>query len=293
MDLSIVIPHFNRISSLKICLSSVPPAAGTLSHETIVVDNGSSDGSQKMVKDLFPKVCLLQNKTNEGFGRAVNRGLRMGQGRYLLCLNNDTALFPHSLETLVNFMEKHPEAGVSGGKIFNPDGTLQFSARSFPGIRTALFNRSALLTRLFPKNPFSRRYLLSDWDHNSVREVDWVSGSFFLIRRSLTEKIGFFDERFFLYCEDVDYCRRTKEAGYRIYYIPEAHIIHDTGYSEMKMSTLFFHHQSMYRFYKKHFSKNPLWDTAVLGGVVLRFAVGATFLAGQKLFWRGKNGASS
>ena len=293
MDLSIVIPHLNRKRLLQECLSSIPPAADMLSYETIVVDNGSTDGSQEMVKRSFPKVSLLQNETNEGFGRATNRGFRLAQGRYFLCLNNDTIPLPHSLQILLSFMEEHPEASVSGGKILNRNGTLQSSARTFPGMETAFFNRSSVLTRLFPKNPFSRRYLLSDWDHNSPRDVDWVSGSFFMIRRSTFETIGFFDERFFLYCEDVDYCRRVKEAGSHVFYVPEAQIIHDTGYSGNKLNTLFFHHQSMYRFYKKYHSRNPLLDTAVFGGVALRFVVGVGFWATRKLFRGELRGASS
>jgi len=292
MDLSIIIPHLNRKASLKECLSSIPPAATTLSYEIIVVDNGSKEGSQKMIQRDFPEIHLLQNETNEGFSRATNRGLRAAQGDYFLCINNDTVLFPHSLETLVSFMEKHPEAGVSGGKIFNKDGTVQPSARSFPRLETAFFNRSSLASRFFPKNPFSRRYLLSDWDHNSVREVDWVSGSFFILRRSLIEKVGLFDERFFLYCEDVDYCRRVRGAGYHVFYVPTAHITHNTDYSEKRWVTLFYHHQSMYRFYKKYRVQGPLWDGVILGGISFRFLVSAGLLTGRKLFLKGKNGFS-
>lgn len=293
IDLSIIIPHLNRKESLKRCLASLPPARGTLTYEVLVVDNGSRDGSQQMVQDTFPAVLLLRNETNEGFSRAINRGLREARGNYLLCLNNDTFLFPQSLERLVRFMEGHPDAGVVGGKIFNKDGTIQPSARSFPRLETALFNRSSVLTRLFPQNPFSRRYLLSDWDHGSVREVDWVSGSFFLIRRELLKKVGFFDERFFLYCEDVDYCRRTKEAGYRIYYVPEAQLVHETSYSERTVKTLFFHHQSMYRFYKKYDGGGFFWDTVVLGGIILRFSAGLFFLIGRKFLTSKHDNASS
>ncbi len=292
MDLSIVIPHRNRKDALRRCLGSIPLAAGSLSYETIVVDNGSRDGSQEVIRRTFPKVHLLQNQNNEGFSRAVNQGLRKAAGNYLLCLNNDTFLFPNSLVCLLSFMEMHPDAGISGGKIFNRDGTIQPSARSFPRLETALFNRSSLATRFFPNNPLSRRYLLSDWDRCSVREVDWVSGSFLMIRRSVFEKVGFFDERFFLYCEDVDYCRRAKEMGFRVYYVPDSHIIHETSYSGKGLSTLFFHHQSMYRFYKKHYSGNFLRDTLILGGVTLRFLVEAGSLPGKRLFWKVRHDAA-
>ena len=292
MDLSIVIPHRNRRNSLERCLASLPSAAAVLSYETIVVDNGSTDGSREMLKERFPEVVLLQNRTNEGFSRATNQGLRVARGDHLLCLNNDTLLFPRSLEILVFFMKCHPNAGVVGGKILNKDGKVQPSARSFPRLETAFFNRSSLLSHLFPQNPFSRRYLLNDWNHDSVRQVDWISGSFFLIRRATFEKVGGFDERFFLYCEDVDYCRRVQEAGYHVFYNPEAKITHETGYSERRFDTLFFHHQSMYRFYKKYHSRGPLWDFAILGGVTCRFLVGATFLVSRRLF-KGNNGPSS
>ena len=284
MDLSIIIPHLNRKHLLQECLSSIPKGATSLSFETIVIDNGSTDGSQEMVRDSFPDVHLLQNETNEGFGRATNRGFRAARGRYFLCLNNDTILFPQSLESLVCFLDRNAEAGICGGKILNEDGTVQPSARSFPGIETAFFNRSSFLTRLFPWNRFSRRYLLSDWDHHSPREVDWVSGSFFMIRRSAFEKAGFFDERFFLYCEDVDYCRRVKAFGYRVFYVPEARVIHTTRYSDKRLNTLFFHHQSMYRFYKKYYAQNFLLDMAVFGGVALRFLAGVGGLATRRLF---------
>ena len=292
MDLSIIIPHRNRKALLEKCLASIPAAATTLSYEVIVIDNGSKDGSREMIQRHFPDFSLLENEKNEGFSRATNQGLQVAQGNYLLCINNDTTLSPNSLKQLVSFMETHPEAGVSGGKIFNPDGSIQPSARAFPRLENALFNRSSFLSQLFPKNRFSRRYLLSDWNHETVREVDWISGSFFLIRRALLEKIGLFDERFFLYCEDVDYCLRAKEAGYHVFYVPEARMIHATRYSERTFDTLFHHHQSMHRFYKKHYSRHRLWDVVVLGGVTCRFLTGLTFLTGRKLFSRGKNGAS-
>lgn len=286
MDLSLIIPHRNRKGLLNRCLASILPAAGSLSYETIVVDNGSSDGSQEMVKRSFPEVHLIQNRENKGFSTATNQGLRIARGNYLLCVNNDTFLYPDTLPSLVSFMETHPVAGVLGGKILNEDGTVQLSARSFPRLETALFSRGSILTRLFPRNPFSRRYLLTDWDHNSVREVDWVSGSFLMIRRPLLQEVGLFDERFFLYCEDVDYCLRAKEAGYRIYYVPDGRIIHQTAYSERNLNTLFFHHQSMYRFYKKHHPRNLFSDSAILGGIALRFFVKAGLLSGRRLFFR-------
>ncbi|MFH1857438.1 MAG: glycosyltransferase family 2 protein [Candidatus Omnitrophota bacterium] len=283
MDLSVIIPHYNRGALLERCLASIPAGASELSYEVIVVDNGSRDGSLAMVQQHFPSVILLRNDKNEGFSRATNRGLRIAKGGHLLCLNHDTALVPNSLNALVSFMGKHPEAGVVGGKILNLDGTVQPSARAFPGLATAFFNRGSFLTRLFPRNPFTTRYLLTDWNHGTVREVDWVSGSFFLIRRELLETVGLFDERFFLYCEDVDYCRRAKEANYRVFYVPDGQMLHETGYSEFRFMTLFYHHQSMYRFYKKYHSRGRLWDAGVLAGITARFGIGVGFWAIRKL----------
>ena len=276
--LSIVVVNFNRRQRLRHCLSSIPSAIPNYPFELFVVDNGSGDGSVAMVQEQFPQAIVMQQNTNQGFSRAVNRALKQATGNYFLCLNNDAWLAPGSLDRLLSFMEAHPDIGIVGGKILNADGSLQLSARSFPTFATALFNRASLLTRFFPQNRFSRRYLLSDWDHARPQEVDWVSGSFLAIRRAACEAIGFLDERFFLFCEDVDWCLRAKQAGWKVVYFPEAVGIHYMDRRPNPFRAVVAHHQSMFRFYRKHLRRTPLWDPIVGAAVGARALVALSIL---------------
>ena len=272
-SLSIIVINFNRRQKLSECLNSIREAVTQFDHELLVVDNASRDGSVAMVRENFPQALLTQNEKNVGFSRAVNQGLREAKGDYFLCLNNDSWLYPQSLDRILLWMEAHPDVGIVGGKILNADGSLQFSARSFPTFAAALFNRTSLLTQLFPQNRFSRRYLLSDWDHTQIREVDWVSGSFLAIRRKTCEVIGFLDEQFFLFCEDVDWCLRAKQAGWKVTYLPDAVAIHSMEKRDNPYQAALAHHQSMFRFYRKHLRRSPLLDPFVGIGVGLRAAV--------------------
>ena len=271
MDLSIIIPVRNGKAHLERCLPSLFAQEAPPSFEVILVDNDSRDGTRSWVQDTYPTLCLIAQEKNSGFARAVNRGLRVAQGRYLLCLNQDTWLFPEALATLVDFMDRTHEAGIVGGKIFNPDHSLQFSCRTFPTLSQGLFHRGSLLTRLSPKNRFSRNYLLSDWPHDEVRSVDWVSGAFLLIRRETFEEIGPLDERFFLYCEDVDWCRRAKEAGWQVLYYPKSRILHSGGLSYSSLRALFEHHRSMWRYYLKYLKRDSRLGALFLIGISLRF----------------------
>ena len=252
MDLSIIIPVRNGKVHLERCLPSlfaqeIPPP-----FEVILVDNNSRDGTGSWIQSHYPNLRFVPQEKNGGFARAVNRGLSLAQGQYLLCLNQDTWLFPDALATLTEFTDRTPEAGIVGGKILNSDGSLQFSCRTFPKLSQTFFHRGSLLTRLFPRNSFTRNYLLSDWDHGDTRPVDWVSGAFLLIRRRTLQEIGPLDERFFLYCEDVDWCRRAKEAGWRVFYHPQSRVIHFGGHSYPSLRAFFEHYRSMWRYYFKY-----------------------------------------
>ena len=284
--LSIVVVNFNRCEALRHCLFSIRAAICTSPFELFVVDNGSKDGSVAMIQKEFPDAALLRNKTNLGFSRAVNQALRKASGDYFLCLNNDTWLYPQCLDRVLSFMEGHPDVGIAGGKILNANGSLQFSARSFPTFTTALFNRTSFFTQLFPENRFSRRYLLSDWDHSEIREVDWVSGSFLTIRRGACEAIGLLDERFFLFCEDVDWCLRAKQKGWKVIYLPDAVAIHSMEKRDNPYQAVLAHHQSMFRFYRKHLRRSPLLDPLVGIGISLR----ALVACGEVLFLNRQNG---
>lgn len=271
MDLSIIIVNHHAAENLLRCLESIYKHPPDIDYEIIVIDNHSQDKSVSQVKSHFKKVELIPNKTNVGFAKAVNQGIRQAKGKYLLCLNNDTVVLPSSLNRLLHFMDTHPQAMAAGGKVLNPDGSLQFSCRRFPNYLTALFNRQSLLSRIFKHNKFSQDYLMSDWPHNEARAVDWVSACYLIMRREAIEKVGWWDERFFMYCEDVDWCYRGKQLGLGVYYVPDAPIIHfNKGYADNFAPKIIYHHKSMFRYYKKRFQRNALLDGLVLILIGLR-----------------------
>jgi GT2 family glycosyltransferase len=220
----------------------------------IVVDNGSADGSAAMVRDRFPHVLLIAGNLNRGFAAANNRGIAVGRGRYLLLLNPDTTVHPCALDGLVAALDARPTAAAVGPLVLNGDGSVQYSARTFPTLRATLF-------RLFGWHPAVRRYLLSDWDHGTPREVDWVSGAAACLRREAIEQVGALDERFYMYCEDMDWCYRARQAGWSIWYDPSATITHLRGTSSDqcpgRMVLAF--HRSMARFYWKHYAASVPW----------------------------------
>jgi GT2 family glycosyltransferase len=218
MDLSIIIVSFNTKDLLKRCLESLP-----LSSEIIIVDNGSIDGAVEMLKKIKePKIKIIENKENLGFAKAVNQGLKKAKGEYLLLLNSDVFAKKEAFNKLVAFAKDQPQAGVIGGRLLNPDGSPQGSCFYLPTVlrimREFWFNGHSTLNKYIP---------LSD----KPVEVEAVIGAVFLIPRKVLNKVGFLDERYFMYFEDLDYCRRVREAGFKVYYLPEAEFIHEHGAS--------------------------------------------------------------
>ena len=254
--LTVQIVNWNAREPLRAALRSILSHPPRFPYEIVVLDNASSDGSVQMLEKEFPEVRLLVSEQNLGFSKGHNLAARAARGKYLFILNPDTEVIPPALESLVDYAEQHPEVAILGPKILNPDGSLQYSCRRFPNPTAALF-RNTPLGKLFPNNPYTRDYLMTDWDHNSIREVDWVSGAALFIRRVVYEQLGGFDERFFMYCEDTDLCYRAWQAGYRVIYYPEPKIVHAIGRSTdlvaNKMIITF--HKSMYLFYKKHYTR--------------------------------------
>lgn len=273
MVLSISIVNWNACEELRLALRSIFEKPPQLPYEVIVFDNASCDGSVEMIQEEFPQVRLLRSHENLGFARAHNRAMQQAQGRYLLVLNPDTQVMGDALQKLLEFADANPQVGIIGPQLLNPDGSLQYSCRHFPDPVAAIF-RNTPLGRLFPHNRYTRHYLMTDWDHQTIREVDWVSGAAMLIRRELIEQIGLFDERFFMYCEDMDLCYRAWQAGWKVLYYPEAVIVHTIGRSTdkavNKMIRAF--HVSMYRFYRKHYvSRTPFFlRPLILPGILLR-----------------------
>ena len=288
--LSIVIVSWNVREDLRECLQSLLRDEGSRLEsgeiEIIVVDNASTDGTAEMVNLEFPRVKLLVNSQNLGYTKANNIGINHSRGKYILLLNPDTIVHQGALQALIDCAESHPEAGIIGAKLLNPDGSVQRSARSFPDIGAGLF-RNTFLGRLFPNNPFVRRYLLADFGYDEVREVDWVSGAAMLVRRDLIERIGGLDERFWAYCEDVDLCWRTWQAGYKVLFCPNAVITHKVGRSsdQRLVPSLIQHHKSMWLFYLKNYRhRYPLILFPLIGlGILIRLAGALLKVASHRL----------
>jgi GT2 family glycosyltransferase/lipopolysaccharide/colanic/teichoic acid biosynthesis glycosyltransferase len=222
---SAIIVNYNAKDFLKPCLESLARESSQMNLEVVVIDNASSDGSEKALSHPPLPIAFIRNTKNIGLARANNQGLRMTRGRYLLFLNPDVELLPGALSRLVRFLDGHPEAGMVGPKLLNPDRSLQYSCREFYTLPTLLLRRS-FLGRIPPGRSLVQRHLMASWDHSEVREVDWLLGAFLLIRRETVETVGMMDERFFLYFEDVDWCFRMRKAGWKVYYLPEAEAIH-------------------------------------------------------------------
>ncbi|RMD94417.1 MAG: glycosyltransferase family 2 protein [Calditrichaeota bacterium] len=253
--LSVIIVNYNVKEFLQQALSSLRKALQGLRAEVFVVDNASDDGSVQLVRDQFPEVKLILNQKNLGFSRANNLALKQARGEYVVLLNPDTVAQEDTFTKLLRFMQNHPDAGMVGCKILNPDGSLQLACRrSFPTPWVA-FTRLAGLSYLFPKSRIFGKYNLSYLPENQVSRVEAISGSFMMMRRQVLEQIGLLDEAFFLYGEDLDYCYRTSQAGWNIYYVPETQIIHFKGESSKRsrLDNLLVFYQSMALFVKKHF----------------------------------------
>jgi len=259
-DLSVCIVNWNTRRDLEHALHSVLSAEAGISLEVIVVDNASRDGSADMVRETFPQARLIRHHENVGFARGYNLAAAQAQGRHLLMLNPDTEVRPGALARLVAFLDSHPGAAAAGPRLLNSDGSLQPSCRRFPRPMAALFRNTAL-GRLFPHNRYARDYLMADWDHRQPRPVDWVSGAALCIRREAWQQVGGFDEGFFMYAEDVDWCLRARRAGWDIYYLPEAVIVHHIGRStdQRPAAMVLQFHRSMARFYRKHYASRWPW----------------------------------
>lgn len=216
MELSVIIVSFNTRELLKKCLASIKNA------EIIVVDNASTDGSVEMVKREFPQVKLIENRENLGFAKANNQALGLAHGEYRLLLNSDTQVKPQALEHLVAFAKKHPEVGIIGARLLNLDGSVQSSVYHFPSIKGAIDEY------WLGKKGSYEKYALTGLDPVSVEAV---TGAAMLIPKSTIEKIGLLNEQYFMYFEDLDYCRRVKRANLKVYYLPDAEVIHYHGAS--------------------------------------------------------------
>jgi GT2 family glycosyltransferase len=249
----VIIVNYRSYPELTRCLESLELERGRL-ERVLVVDHECDTAMAAQVVSRFPWVQLVERSTNEGFATGVNVGARMGTAPSLLILNPDCVVVPGSCDRLVEFLSSRPDTAAAGPRILNSDGTLQGSARRFPNLTTAIAGRSSWLTRVFPGNQLSRWNLPAFDAGDTPTDVDWVSGACMVIRRDLFERIGGMDERFFLYWEDADLCRRLHEAGGRITYFPGATVVHVGGRSSIhaEAASLIAFHKSAYALFRKH-----------------------------------------
>lgn len=265
-DLSIIIVNWNTCQLLADCLSSIAQTAGNLNLEIIVVDNGSTDGSQLTLKQQFPQVHLVENNQNLGFAKANNQALTLSRGRYALLLNSDTIVLPGALADLVRFADTHSDAGIIGCKLLNADGSLQESWASFPTLWSEILGRN-----------FRRRRLVDET--SSVYEVDWVGGACMLARPEAMREVGFLDESYFMYSEETDWCFRMQRHGWKVYYLAGSNIIHLGGGSASRASLtqLMRLYQSKLHFFQQHYG---LGQAKLLQyGLVVMSLIGLTYRA--------------
>ncbi|MDO8425174.1 MAG: glycosyltransferase family 2 protein [bacterium] len=278
MDLCIVIVSWNVRERLRTCLESIAAHAGNLTHEVVVVDNASSDGSAEMVRDAFPRVRCIGNDTNRGFAAACNQGIAAAHdAAFVLLLNPDMRVLPGALPDMVAFMqeERNARVGVAGCRLLDEHGAVLPHVRRFPELADQL----ALLMKVphvFPR--VLDRYLVRDFDYAREARVDSLRGSFFCIRRRVIDDIGLLDDHFFLWFEEVDFCKRAHDAGWEIAYTPRVSCVDAVGrsFAQVRRSAkqrIFT--QSMVRYFGKHHAP---WKRAVLA-FVRPFAIGTTRIA--------------
>lgn len=254
-EISVVIVNYNVKHFLEQCLLSIEKAKHNLNIEVIIVDNASVDGSQSMIKKKFKDVLLIENNRNLGFGRANNQGLKIARGKYILILNPDTLIQEDTLQVLKNFLDEHPDVSAVGCKLINPDGSFQVSSRRSIPTPWVAFTKISGLSRIFPRTKIFGRYNLTYISPDIECEVDILSGSLMMIRHDIIKQVGYFDEDYFMYGEDIDLCYRIKKAGGKIYYTPKTKAIHYKGESTKKgeFSYITNFYSSMLIFIDKHF----------------------------------------
>lgn len=274
MQLSVIIVNYNVKYFLEQCLHSVQKACAGIDSEIIVADNNSSDGSRAYLQDNFSSVKFIWNKDNIGFAKANNLALEIASGNYILFLNPDTILAEDSIRKCIDFFEKHPSAGAVGIRMVDGSGNfLKESKRAFPSPLTSLFKLFGL-SAVFPQSALFARYHLGHLSETENHEVDVLAGAFMMMPGEVLEKTGNFDERFFMYGEDVDLSYRVQEAGYKNYYVAESTIIHFKGESTKRGSLNYVRlfYKAMNLFVKKHYSgsKAGLFIFLIQTAIIIR-----------------------
>ncbi|MGH9105455.1 MAG: glycosyltransferase family 2 protein [Acidimicrobiales bacterium] len=266
-----VVVNYNAREYLLSCVGSLLGAGLT---RVVVADNGSSDGSELALLERYPAARWATTGGNLGYGRAANVGAAQAEAAFLLVCNPDVVVGPDAVAALYEVLRAHPAVAVAGPRIVDPGGQLYPSARRFPDLLEAFGH--GIVGQFWAGNPFSRRYRMSGWDHAEGREVDWVSGSCFLVRRAAWDSVNGFDPRYFMYMEDVDLCWRLRQAGWTVRYEPAAQVVHFQGASADRRPyrMLLAHHVSMWRFACRTSPASRRWSLVlVLPGLAVRLVL--------------------
>jgi len=275
-DLSVIIVNWKSAELIRELLVSVARETRGVSYEIFVVDNASGDHVEGVVND-FKKahsrvpIMLLMNDRNEGFAAACNRAIRLSGGRHAVLLNPDTRVLDGALQKMVAWMDERPMVGVAGPMLVEPDGSIQKSVRRLPGVLDQLLVLLKL-PHLWRAHPVLRRYYADDFDYSRESDVEQLMGAAFFVRREVFETIGLLDERFFIWFEEVDFCKRAREAGWRVVYAPVARVMHHGGRSfsqEMRFRKQRHFVRSLLAYVKKHRGTLPALLLAVPAALIL------------------------
>lgn len=246
VDMSIVLVCWNNKAYLDPCLKSLYEGGLKSSFDVVVVDNGSTDGSQQMLAEKYPAVALIQNEKNMGLGKASNQGIEATNGRYVLLLNNDTLVNGPALDVLVEYLDAHPEAGATAGKLLNPDGSFQSGFASFSTLLEEFLIVTHIGEMLWPGYP-------SHGDSNEIKETGWMSSACLLVRRAALDQVGLLDESYFIYGDEADLQYRLNKAGWKVVFLPNSSIIHFGGRSMDRWKRRKMVYRGKMMFYKKNY----------------------------------------
>lgn len=256
--ISIIIVSYNTKTLLRDCLVSIFGSTVSVPYEVIVVDNNSTDGSQDMIREIFPQIILIENKHNVGFARANNQGYRTSQGDYLLFLNSDTLILNGAIVTMMTYITNNPGVGITGPKILNSDHQPTRSYMRFLNVKM-FFLGSKYLSWFIDTGKYRLHY--DNYDFSSTQSVPWLSGACLMTSRRIFQEAGCFDEHYFLYLDDMDLCMQVKKNGYSNIYLPSAEIVHlFGGSSKPKKSELKrIYGESAKHYFRKNFSIIEYW----------------------------------
>ena len=273
IDVSIIIVNWNTKDFLQECLHSVFETTHEVTFEVIVVDNGSCDGSLEMVTENYPYVKLIQTGSNLGFAKANNVGIKNSKGRHICLVNSDVVIREGCIDKMYMYIQQHPPIGILGPRILNPDLTLQSSCRGNLSLWNT-FCRSLALDTIFPRSTLFGGLLMNYWPHDTIRRVDAILGCFWMVRREALNQVGLLDEQFFMYAEDIDWCKRFWKTGWEVVFFPYAEAIHYGGGSslEVPIKSYVKANRSSFVYWRKYHGKVMLtcFYSVILIGEIIR-----------------------